>query len=193
MVDKANKDSQKTQGNAKEKAGLDAQSMTLDDQIRDSMAKGTVGKRKKARKEAIMKYSAYGAGAILFLMLVSWLFTTQKGGINFGVCKTFLETIVQYPPEMRLTNSRTIGRTIRISYVEHDSYGHKHLKSLDCKFERNPQKGLYIKDAAINRRAIDPEIVQRFNKTIPVVIASEPDLTLPYKLGGTLKALKVSR
>lgn len=161
---------------------------TLDDTIKKSLAKTRYMRIKKQRTQSQKKMAIIIAGALVIAGLVYMIFAPRKGGMDFALCKTFVELRVEYPQELRYTYAhRFPDGKFRLWYVMHDSFGQKQIEKMDCFFKRNRNGQIYMQKAEINRGQIEPEDIRLFNLSIPGILENPPDLTLPRGLPGDLK------
>ena len=160
---------------------------TIDDQVKASIAGGKLKDRRAKKRKMMFR----AGGFVLLVAFLYWayiaLFTYQKGGMGYGICKVFLELHVQYPTELRLSYADILSRRMRIWYAQHDSYGQTRFDAMDCYFQKD---NLILEKVTINRREVDPAIVARFNKSIPTLFSYPPDLTYPMGLPDDIKELK---
>lgn len=152
-------------------------------------------KKKKLRKRLII-----GTGILLFGYVLYLLFVPYKGSITYGVCKTLLEQIVPYPDHLRLSSVDDYGSAVRIWFTQVDSFGEYRLEALACNFRESTeadnkkygqQMPFVLEKASINRRDIDAKAIERFNISIPTIVMSNPNLTLPSPLPDSLDGLQI--
>ncbi len=166
---------------------------SIQEEINQSLAEGSAGVKRKAKLKSSIKIALWGIGLLFILWAYNWLFTAKKGGMGFGLCKVFLELQVQYPPELRLSYVRPLSSTMRIWYVQRDAFGQTRFDAMDCKFMKDPERGMILDKVSINRREMDPDIITKFNMSIPAIMAYPPDLTYPQGLPDSIKQLKLSK
>lgn len=171
----------------------DKDTLSVAEEIQQSLSKGSAGDKRKAVFKKRLKIALSIVGIFFAIWAYKWLFTGKSGGTGFGLCRVFLELQVRYPQELRLSYVRPLSRTMRIWYVEHDAFGQTRYDAMDCTFKKDPQRGLILDKVTINRREMDPDIIARFNTSIPAVTAYPPDLTYPKGLPDNLRALKLKK
>ncbi len=162
------------------------------DALEDAPKKPLTIEEKKAlaRQKRFKRYSII-VGVFAFFFLI-WLVTKPfKGGPTFGVCKTFLELYVEYPQELMLSKVEDFGAELRIWYTSLDPYGEYNLDYMQCFFRADEKTGFALEKVMVNRRDVDQEIVDRFNPSIPAILAYPPDLTYPRALGDDLESLRL--
>lgn len=123
-----------------------------------------------------------GAGGALLLLCVMFLLSGsdgRQGTILYGICSAFLEQQVTYPETINQTYVEQYPRAVRIYFTQTDAFGQYRLEMMECSFVKNPQNQIIMEKASLNRQDISEGIIQKFNLSIPAIIASEPDLTLP--------------
>lgn len=167
--------------------------LSVEEEIRQSIAQGSAGDKRKATLKGRMKMGLWIIGILGAFWLYGWLFEGKKGGTGFALCRTFLELQVRYPQELRLSHVRSLSRTLRIWYVERDAFGQTRYDAMDCTFKNDPQRGMLLDKVTVNRREMDPAIIDRFNISIPAVMAYPPDLTYPAGLPDSLRALRLGK
>ena len=104
----------------------------------------------------------------------------------FGICKVFLELNVRYPNTLRINTVEEIGTFVRIWYTQTDSFGEYRMEPIQCYYKPDEKLGFILDKVTVRRREVDPEKVNRFNKTIPIILQYPPDLTLPTPLPDSL-------
>ncbi len=147
----------------------------------------------KKKKDVAGKYILYGAGGVIFLMLILIVYSCQpaKGGMAYGICATFLEQIIPYPGTIRHTAVEGSRTAVRIYYTHVDPFGEYKQEMMECKFGPDPKMGMRVLQVTKNRQLVDQQKVNKFNLSLPTVMASEPDQTMPpnrrYPLAGNEK------
>lgn len=128
------------------------------------------------------------AGFVLLVIVLS-VFSCQprQGTILFGICRTFLEQLVAYPPTIQPVSVEQYPRAVRIYFTQVDAFGQYKLEMLECVFMMDDQKGLQMEQALYNRRQVDKTVIDKFNMSIPSVIASEPNLDVPPPLPASIE------
>lgn len=167
-----------------------ADKAALNKEIKQSLSEGRLGKRQKNQRKLLLRVVIGVAVAGILYWAYTTLFTYQKGAMTFGLCKVFLELQVEYPPELHLSYATPFSKTVRLSYVSHDSYGQVQSSMMDCVYKQDPKRGILLDKVLVNRRQVDPEIIEKFNATIPTIYAFPPDLTYPLGLPDNIRALK---
>ncbi len=146
----------------------------------------------KAEKRRIRNKRLSIAGGILSIFFLFWLLSRPyTGGPAFGVCRTFLELYVEYPQELRLSKVEDYGQEMRLWYTKIDPYGESNLDYMQCFFRNDSKTGFALDKVMVNRREVNPETVKSFNVSIPAILASKPDLTLPRPLPDSLEDLQL--
>lgn len=133
--------------------------------------------RKKRTKNllyfAVFSILAYGAW---------FLFKPFQSGMNYGICKVFAELQVPYPYTIYYSEVVEFSDSIRIWYSYLDSFGDYRLVPIQCYFGPHETYGFGLDRVTIGRREIDPDVVERFNSSIPSIITNPPDLIYPTPL-----------
>lgn len=135
--------------------------------------------------------AGFFVGLILIGVLIYLAATHRdKGTIMFGVCKTFVEMTLTYPPTFNITEVEQYSRAVRLYYNYTDPFGTMKSEFVECAFQMVPGKGAQATAILLNRKDIDQATIEEFNKTIPAIVAGEPELYLPDRLGSNLEDLK---
>ena len=136
-----------------------------------------------------------GGIAFTIIALFTWagfyLFAPYKAGITYGICKTYLELNVQFPQDLRISTVDDLGSSVRIWYTQVDAFGEYRMESIHCHYRADEVTGAALDKITINRREVNPARVTEFNKILPVIINSPPDLTIPYPLPDSLENLQL--
>lgn len=161
------------------------QAMSVDEYFADGEAAAQAASYKK--KKQIL------AGAVCFLLLlvlfIVYSCQPPRGSIIYGVCSAFLEQIVEYPPSVQQLYVEQFPRAVRIYYNQTDAFGQFTQDMIECIADPNAIPNLVFSQVLINRKPVDAEKVKRFNPTIPLLMATDMDLTLPPPPRDVLKRL----
>ncbi len=170
-----------------EKQEIRESTESLDDQIRASLKAGKSGVNQRVTRKKRTRFALIIIGCIATYYLFTWLFAYQKASMSFGICKVFAELYVEYPTEFEVSYLQRIGKTMRIWFVHHDSFGNRQFDTMDCEYKRTDDGRTILDEVSINRRPLDPKIVEKFNNSLPALFAFPPDLTYPRGLPKDLK------
>lgn len=129
-------------------------------------------------------------GFLLVILLGFVACQPPKGTIYYGICSAFLEQVTPYPESLRHTAIEQYPNATRIYFTSTDPFGQYKLEMMECAYKNDPQKGLIIDRALYNRVDMDKAVIDKFNISIPAIIAAKPDLTLPPPLPDALESLK---
>jgi hypothetical protein len=148
--------------------------------------------KKKLRKEKLRKWRNIGIGVGLFLALFLWYgFQPIKGTIHVGICRTFLELNLKYPPTFRFVQYDLFQSAHRLYYTFYGPFGENRSNMGECTFKQDPVTGVPLLESVnINRKPVEQATVDAFNKTIPIVLQFEPSNNLPRPWRGDLYDLK---
>lgn len=158
-----------------------------------------IKQQRALKKKKLRKWGIIGAIVLVLGYGIYLLFIPYKGGMTFGVCKTFLEQQLAYPERARLSNVEDMGALIRIWYTQVDSFGEYRMESLSCTYRAANDADMkkygtplpfVLSKAVIGRRDIDAGVVEKFNYGIPAIVSSDLDLTLPSPLPDSLRDLQ---
>lgn len=142
----------------------------------------SAAQRKKRRKKQKM-----AAGGFLFLLIVFIWYGLRPitATIEYGICRTLAEMKSQNNMTMKVISYENYGPAWKIFYTFTGQYGEQRSNYIDCIFTRDPQGNLILKEAKINRDLLSSDALSRFNKSIPGVIAANPNLSIPTPLEET--------
>lgn len=165
---------------AKQKAEEEAKKIKpTQDEIEAALAQSKLAEAQKAKKMRLFKVG----GGLAVVGVLGWLgyylFAPYKAGMPYGICKTFLELNVQFPQTLKIRGVRNFGEFIRVWYGQTDAFGEYRMENIQCYFRSDPVTGAALDKVMINRREVDQQRVEVFNKSIPVILANPPDLNIP--------------
>jgi hypothetical protein len=164
--------------------------LSLDEQIEQSIQTGKMAETKKAKRKKYFRYGTWASITLVGYLLYGWLFAPFVGGMDYGLCKVFLERYVAYPDYVRHISVETFSSSARIWYTQTDPYGQTRIEAIQCYYEQDNQRGVYLDKVTINRREIDPKLVEEFNAGIGAIFAYPPDLTYPSGFPDDIKSLR---
>jgi hypothetical protein len=162
-----------------------------DAEIDALIANSALEEKKKLKRKKTFKLGVYGGIGLLLALGCWYLFAPFKGGMAFGICKVFLELSVQYPEMLKLSTVEEMEDSVRIWYTQLDSFGQYRMEPIQCFFKNDETQGTILSKVMVRRREVDPAIVDKFNKSIPTILANPPDLTLPTPLPDSLRSLQI--
>ncbi len=129
-----------------------------------------------------IKQILYGGASILVMLIALAIFSLQpkKGPMSYGICSTFLEMNTPYPNTLQYTDLEGSRTALRIYFSSIDPFGEQKQEMIECTFGPDDAgTGMKLTKVSRNRRPIDSEIVNKFNATLPIIIASDPYLVMP--------------
>lgn len=162
-----------------------------EEKIGGALQKSRREKQAAEKRKKQFRYGGGAVGALVFIYLVYYLFKPFEGGMDYGLCKVFLERNVQYPHTLHVSSIESFADYMRIWYAQVDAFGEYRMSNIRCTFEADPNYGLRLKKVSFDRRDVDPAKVAAFNKTIPTIFANPPDLTYPTPLPDSLEDLQL--
>ena len=129
---------------------------------------------------------------LLIIIAISIYSSTSSGATGtwrYGVCKVFLERYQQYPDHLKILTAGEKQSSAQIGYLATNAYGMRQSGLLECFYSTS--NGVQLSKVTLDRKPLPDDMVEIFNKTIPVVLAQEDlDLTLPPSLPNTMAGLK---
>jgi hypothetical protein len=162
-----------------------------DAEIDAAIARSSVKEKQKFTRKKQIKYAIFGVVGLLLSYGIYFLFAPYKGTMAFGICKVFLELTVQFPDELKLSTVEELPTSVRIWYTQIDGFGQYRMEQIQCFFKADETYGSILDKVTIRRREVDPLVVQKFNKTLPIIFAYPPDLTMPVPLPDSLEDLQI--
>jgi len=149
--------------------------MSLDDLLSEQVSTLTDEDRKKLRQ------IGYGALAVAVVVILLTIFSMQpkKGPMSYGICSTFLEMMTPYPNTLHYDAIEGSRTALRIYYTAIDPFGEYKLEMIECSFGPDEAGGMKLTQVTRNRRPVDIAIIDKFNKTLPIIMASDPYLVIP--------------
>lgn len=163
----------------------------VEEQIDAAIAQSSVQERKRAQRK-FRFYLAMGVGVVLvFSYGVHWLMKPYQGGLAFGICKVFLEGMTRYPDHLRLSTVEEFETSVRIWYTQVDSFGEYRMEPIQCYYKNDPERGTLVDKVTINRREVDPKLVDNFNQALPSVSAFPINTDIPAPLPDSLQDLQI--
>jgi hypothetical protein len=145
------------------------------------MSGAAAKKRKKSKKDNTRNY-IIGAVGVLFVLLVYWLMQPLKGSFQYGVCKSFAQTLVYYLPTFTVVSTEDFDQSLRILYSHIDQFGQNKMDLLECDFApSNNEIGMVIESATLNREPVEQKKIDDFNQIISVLLVHKPDLAIYTK------------
>ena len=172
------------------KSGGEEVKNSAEEEIDSAIEKSKVKAEKSKLMKLRLKVGGAIGGVVVVGALIFMLFLPAQGTMAFGLCKIFIELNSQYPQTIRLSTVEEVGLSVRIWFTQVDSFGEYRLEPMQCYFKQDDKLGFILDKVTINRREIDPEIIARFNTSIPVILQNPPDLSLPNALPDSLDSLQ---
>lgn len=147
-------------------------------------------KKKPRQKWGWKKKTA--AGLLCFLVLFVWYgFRPLRGPIHLGICRVYAEMKVRYPSTLQLIAYDTFQGAHRLYYTFTGPFGENRSNMIECIFGSDPATGaLILQRVRINRQDEDQKVIESFNKTIPAILAADPDTVLPYVVDDPMRDIK---
>lgn len=144
-------------------------------------------KRKFTRWQMI---GGVAGGVALLALLIMMACAPRTGTDQFGICKTFIQLYVKYPPTLSIDFVEQYDKAVRVGYTQVDSSGQFRYNMIECGFQADPQMGLVMDNALLNRKEMNKEMVDKFSATLPVILSAYPDRVLPPLLPNDISQLK---
>ena len=162
-------------------------------EIDAAVKKSKLQEAKNAQRKKNFWRLIYGCAAILPIYGVYYLFKPYQARMAYGICQVYIELSIRYPDTLYFSAVEDFPSSVRVWYAHVDSFGEYKYESTQCFFKADPSGAspLLVEKIVTNRREVDPEIVNDFNRSMPVVIANMPDLTYPAALPDSLGDLQI--
>lgn len=173
----------------------DAYEPSFKDQIIDEVT----GTLKGAADQILSDRKIQFTLGVLVLCLIGgyFLFTQvinkppREGSWRYAVCRTFLERHHNFPQTIDLFAVGENSSGVTIFYTVMNAFGAVEVNNIYCAYEQSPKTGrITFKTLQINGENMDQDTMDKFAFTIPYILATDPDLTLPPPLIGALDQLK---
>ncbi|MGB4107533.1 MAG: hypothetical protein WBK55_07030 [Alphaproteobacteria bacterium] len=162
----------------------------VEEQIDADLARSSIENKRKSGRRFRFNLGIVGGVILLLAFGVHWLLKPYEGGLAFGICRVFLEGITRYPDHLRLSTVEEFDNSVRIWYTQVDSFGEYRMEPIQCYYKNDPELGTIIDKVTINRREIDPGLIDHFNRALPSVLVYPMDLTIPAPLPDSLQDLQ---
>lgn len=148
----------------------------------------SAAERKENKKKQVKRIIG---GVIAFFAFLIW-FGLQPlvAGVDYGICRTYLEVHLKYPTSLNITQYDEFGKSLRIFYTYHDPFGNRRSEMIECIMNPHPTNGYVVETININRTPIDDEKLKLFNQSIPAILLAEPNRIIPRDPGKDLANLK---
>jgi len=138
----------------------------------------------KPKKDSKRAWWLGGIG--FFFFLVIFMLYNPQATIHYGVCKVYIELNEPYPEKIKYLSLEDFGQTLRVIYRRVDPFGVVSVNVAECTFKiEDNALTPYLQSVDINGKqktyvAEDPKKIEEFNKSVPAIEASPPDLSVPY-------------
>lgn len=133
--------------------------------------------------EDIKKLKQIGFGILGFILVAILLSIygcqPQKASMAYGICSTFLELNTPYPQTLNYTDLEGSRTAVRIYFTSIDPFGQFKQEMIECTFGPDEKMGMKITEIKRNRRPVDQALIDKFNQTLPTIMASDPYLVMP--------------
>lgn len=146
----------------------------------------TANAPKKTKKFTWKKGVAIFVGLIVFIFAFMWFFP-YYGTMKYGICRTYIELNEPYPQSIQFVDAIEDNdyNMVTISYKKIDPFGLEALNEMVCQFDTREDGLLQLKSVDINGKKRkypqeDPELIKKFNETIPSIYSYPPNLIMPY-------------
>lgn len=133
-----------------------------------------------AKRKVLKKRLKIGGAVLAVLSVLIYLgLQPLKGKMEYGLCRTYVELTLKYPPTLQISEVAEFDKAMRVYYTYIDPFGQYRKDMAECMFKTNEYGQLYIADLKINRIPEPQDRIAKFNATIPIVVAQKPDLVIP--------------
>ena len=157
-----------------------------EEEARQAVTESFLQDREVAKRKRIFKFGLWLLAIPLLFYAIDWLFKPFSADIRFGFCRVFLELYVQYPDMLIVNDVEERAKFVRIWYLQTDSFGQERMEKMECHHGYDEVRGYYISKVMIDRRELDPKLVEDFNVSLNTIMAHPPDLTYPRRLRDAL-------
>ena len=107
------------------------------------------------------------------------------------MCRTFLELHHEYPQSIDIMAVGEDQRSATIFYTVQNAFGATEMNNAYCVYGQDQRsKRVIMEQIQINGERLRGKRIERFSSTIPYIIYSKPDATLPPPLFSALDQLK---
>lgn len=139
----------------------------------------------RKKKKNTKLFIALGVVAAIGLF-IAWGFAPRYGGVDYGICKAYIELHEPYPDTVQFQNVEEYGGGyVSLSYYRVDPLGNPSFNNVDCIVQTAPNGAKRISKIDYNKKRPYPqeaqEKVDQFNRTIFAILAykEKMDLKLP--------------
>lgn len=143
------------------------------------------------KKKAKRSKKWWWIGGVFFAAFITAaLLVPRMGTIRYGICKTYIELHDPYPESLEFMQASEEGNLVIIDYNRTDSFGQRTLNQLRCVFDPAPNSVALMRvdwNGKAKSPIEDPAEVKKFNKGIPALLQTKPDLTMPRGLEEDVK------
>ena len=110
------------------------------------------------------------------------------GSPLFGLCRTYIELNVPYPNQLEFVDLRdNFDGKVDVDYIYNDGFGEHLYTQATCVFDATEAGDPYMKTFRFRRGRSDrpylfnaekQDALDRFNKSVPAILASQPELRI---------------
>lgn len=145
--------------------------------------------KKRSKKPFIIGGVIFMVIALIIISLIP-----KKGGIYYGLCKSFVELNDPYPQSLEWVMAYESGTAVILDYNKTDAFGARTLNQIRCFFKDGGNNKIELDRVKVNGKTDAPlgnqTNIDRFNRGIIALIKHPPDLTLPSGLPQNVKDYK---
>ncbi len=139
-------------------------------------------RRKRDKKRKTVKRSIYGF--LAFLAFIIWYgFQPLTAGMEFGICRTFVESRMTFPQTMKIVNYDQFGDSHRVFYTYTNPYGYHRSEMIECVITQDSNRNYVVQDIRLQRgrarESVDRQIVARFQEQVPGIVKYKPNRIIP--------------
>lgn len=140
-----------------------------------------IDEKKRKRKKKIKIWSGVAA---FMMFLIYWGFMAPKASQEYAICRTFAEMLEIYPSSLKVVEIDPFDESMRITYLSRNPHGSSMAKMIECIFRPDAVSGLALDTVNLNREPFDDDFyIEKFNRSIPAIMAGDPDLSIPPRAG----------
>ncbi len=174
----------------KARAETEAQKVKIKKEIDTTVLQQNISDKKKTKRKKILISGIAGVVLIFVSLILISIFTPRRVSLEYDVCGTFLENTLRFPTELRISTVEDTDTFTRIWYTQVDAFGAYRMEYIQCFWKQDANQNWVFDKIVMNKRDVDPRVVEKFNRIIPMLLEHPPNLVWPEKMPDRLEDLK---